>query len=371
MSSGNTMPNLHASATNRMNIAPERLNEFVTEIFVTSGTDPDAARIVATHLVDANLKGHDSHGVGMVPAYVRNISHSLLKQDAELTTIRDGGAVLLFDAGFGFGQVLGRDAMSRAIERVRTTGVVCVGLRNAHHLGRIGAYGEICAAAGLVSVHFVNVVGHDPQVSPWGGREPRMTTNPFCAVVPVPGGDPVVLDMATSAVAIGKVRVAAMKGERLPDPVLIDAEGNPSDDPGIFFRPPPRGSLGPFGRHKGYGLAVMCELLGGALAGQWTAQPARPREGNIVNHMLTFVVDPAAFGDSAGFHDEVRAMVDYLHSTSPAVGVDRVRVPGDPEREAAAARAAAIPIDENSWNGIIDAARSAGVSEARIEELTG
>jgi hydroxycarboxylate dehydrogenase B len=358
------MPMQHA-----MNISPERLIAFVDDIFTTCGAAPSSARIVAEHLVEANLKGHDSHGVGMVPAYVRNIAQKLLKPNAELAVVRDNGAVLMLDAQLGFGQVLGREAMTLATERARSTGVVCVGLRNAHHLGRIGTYGEQCAAEGFVSIHFVNVVGHEPQVSPWGGREPRMTTNPFCCVVPVPGGDPIVLDMATSAVAIGKVRVAAMKRERLPEPALIDADGNPSDDPAVFYRAP-RGSLGPFGRHKGYGLAVMCELLGGGLAGHWTAQPAHPRPGNIVNHMLSFVLDPQAFGDAQVFHDEVRAMVDYLHSTSPARGFDRVRVPGEPEREAQRTRTAeGIPIDANTWSGILEAARSAGLSERRIDEL--
>jgi hydroxycarboxylate dehydrogenase B len=352
-----------------MNIAPERLTSFVTEIFVSCGTVEAAARTVAEHLVEANLKGHDSHGVGMVPAYVRNIGRELLKPAARVEIVRDNGAVLLLEAGFGFGQVVGKEATELAIERARSTGVVCTGLRNAHHLGRIGSYGEQCARAGLISIHFVNVVGHEPQVSPWGGREPRMTTNPFCCVVPVPGGEPIVLDMATSAIALGKVRVAAMKGERLPDAVLLDAEGHPSDDPAVLFRPPV-GSLGPFGRHKGYGLAVMCELLGGALAGHWTAQPEHARPGNIVNHMLTFVLDPAAFGDSDAFHDEVRAMVAYLHSTTPAAGVDRVRVPGEPEREAQREREAGIPIDPNSWNGIVEAAKAAGLSEARIAEFT-
>jgi uncharacterized oxidoreductase len=134
----------------------------------------------------------------------------------------------------------------------------------------------------------------------------------------------------------------------------------------------PFGSLGPFGAHKGYGLAVMCELLGGGLAGEWTAQPGNERKNTIVNHMLMMVLDPAAFGGLAGFQREVSAMVDYLHSTTPAEGVDQVRVPGDPERESLAARAAdGIPIDENSWAGILKAAEVAGVSEAERAALTG
>ncbi len=353
-----------------MLIKPDTLRRFVTEVFVSAGATEATASDVAHHLVEANLKGHDSHGVGMTPAYVRNIRVGHLQPNAHANVVRDNGAVLLVDGQFGFGQVVGREATDLAIERVKTTGVVCLGLRNAHHLGRIGAYGERCGRAGLVSVHFVNVVGHEPQVSPWGGRERRMTTNPFCCVVPRDGDEPVVLDMATSAIALGKVRVAHFKGTPIEDGALVDSQGEPTNDPSVMYREP-FGALGPFGKHKGYGLALMCELLGGALAGEWTAQPARERAGTIVNHMLTFVFDPAAFGNRAAFQQEVFAMVDYIHSTTPARGFDKVRVPGDPERESLAARnRQGIDIDDNSWSGILDAARHAGLTDARISALT-
>lgn len=347
-----------------------RLAGFVTRIFTTLGSDEAAARTVADHLVTANLKGHDSHGVGMIPAYVNNIRNGLLQPGAHARVVRDRGAVLLVDGGMGFGQVVGREATDLALARVPDTGVVCMGVRNSHHLGRIGDYGERCGAAGYVSVHFVNVVGHAPQVSPFGGRERRMTTNPFCCVVPRPGQDPLVLDMATSAIALGKVRVAHMKGEPVPAGALVDHEGLPTTDARVMFQEP-FGALGPFGAHKGYGLAVMCELLGGALAGEWTAQPANPRDNTIVNHMLMFVVDPDAFGGTERFHAEVQAMIDYLHSTPPARGFERVLVPGEPELASYAARAAAgIPIDDNSWAGIVKAARVAGLGDADIEALT-
>ncbi len=348
-----------------------RLTELVTAIFMAAGSGELEARETAAHLVTANLKGHDSHGVGMVPAYVSNIRRGMLKPDARAEVVRDQGAVLLVDGGMGFGQVVGRQATELALERVKRTGVVCAGVRNCHHLGRIGTYGEICGEAGYVSVHFVNVVGHPPQVSPYGGRDRRMTTNPFCCVVPRPGQEPLVLDMATSAIALGKVRVAHMKGEAVPEGALVDREGLPTTDAAVMFQEP-FGSLGPFGNHKGYGLAVMCELLGGALAGEWTAQPGHPRDTNIVNHMLMFVLDPAAFGGVDGFHEEVREMVGYLHGTSPARGFDRVRVPGEPEQESRAARlAAGIPIDDNSWAGIVKAAEVVGLTAADIDELTG
>ena len=185
-------------------------------------------------------------------------------------------------------------------------------------------------------------------------------------MVPRPGREPLVLDMATSAIALGKVRVAHMKGEPVPAGALVDHEGLPTSDAAVMFREP-FGALGPFGAHKGYGLAVMCELRGGALAGEWTAQPGNPRENTIVNHMLMFVLDPAAFGGAARFHDEVREMVDYLHSTTPARGFDRVRVPGEPEQESLAERSrTGIPIDDNTWAGIVKAAGVAGLDDAEI-----
>ncbi|MCX7063854.1 MAG: malate/lactate/ureidoglycolate dehydrogenase [Proteobacteria bacterium] len=353
-----------------MLIQPAQLRRFATDIFTHAGATDDVAQEVAAHLVEANLKGHDSHGVGMIPAYVRNIRAGHLDVGAHAKVVRDSGAVLLVDGRFGFGQVVGREATDLALARVKTTGVVCLGLRNAHHLGRIGAYGERCGRAGFVSVHFVNVVGHEPQVSPWGGRERRMTTNPFCCVVPRDGDEPVVLDMATSAIALGKVRVAHFKGVPVEDGVLVDSQGEPTNDPNVMFEAP-FGALGPFGKHKGYGLALMCELLGGALVGEWTAQPARERVGTIVNHMLMFVIDPNAFGNRAAFQEEVFAMVDYIHSTTPARGFDKVRVPGDPERESLAARQRdGIELDANSWSGILDAARHAGLTPDEVTALT-
>jgi uncharacterized oxidoreductase len=354
----------------QMLIKSPELARFVTEIFVRAGATRVVAAEVAEHLVEANLKGHDSHGVGMIPAYIRNIRAGHLDVHAHAQVARNSGAVILVDGQFGFGQVVGREATDIAIERVKKTGVACIGLRNAHHLGRIGAYGERCGQAGLASVHFVNVVGNEPQVSPWGGRERRMTTNPFCCTIPRDGDAPVVLDMATSAIALGKVRVAHFKGEKVEDGALVDAQGEPTNDPGVMFSEP-FGALGPFGKHKGYGLAVMCELMGGALAGEWTAQPGNKRVGSIVNHMLMFVLDPDAFGNRAAFAQEVVAMVDYLHSTTPSRGFDRVRVPGDPERASMAARLRdGIPVDDKSWGGILNAAREAGLVDAEIDALT-
>jgi uncharacterized oxidoreductase len=347
-----------------MIIDREKLTEFATQIFVSIDTPEDKARETAEHLVEANLKGHDSHGVGMIPNYVLGAKNGHLDVHANAELMQDKGAVLLVDGKQGFGQVVGRQATDMGIERVKETGIVCVGSRNNHHLGRIGTYAERCASAGLVSVHFVNVVGHPPFVSPWGGKDKRMQTNPFCCAVPT-DDEPIVLDMATSSIALGKVRVADMKGEPVPEGSLFDAQGTPTTDASAIAN---GGSLAPFGQHKGYGLALICELLGGGLAGEWTMQDVSKQGNCTINHMLMFIIDPNIFGGQDRFRQEVMGMRDWLHSSEPAVGFDRVRTPGEPERESMAERLKnGIPIDEQSWETICNAARKAGMNDGDVK----
>jgi uncharacterized oxidoreductase len=261
--------------------------------------------------------------------------------------------------------VVAREATALGIERARQTGVACVALRNACHIGRIGTYGEQCADAGLVSMHYVNVVGHAPSVVPYGGREARTVTNPYCCVVPQADGNHIVLDFATSTIAAGKVRVARMKGEQVPENALIDADGNPTTDPARYYDGQRRGALLPFGLHKGGGMQVMCELLGGALAGNWTMQPAGNRNyGATINNMLSVVIDPDALGGRDAYEHEVAAMLDYIRQTPPARGFDRVQAPGDPERARMAERLRdGIDVDDNTWAGIVRAAASVGIGE--------
>jgi uncharacterized oxidoreductase len=356
-----------------MLVRAERLEAILTRLLERAGAEPERARVCAEHLVLANLKGHDSHGVGMAPAYVRWIAAGKLFPNARPEVIRDKGAVILVDGRFGLGAPVARETIALAIDRARQLGVACVGLRNSCHIGRIGTYGEQCAEAGLVSMHYVNVVGHGPAVAPFGGREPRMLTNPFCCTVPRPDGDHIVLDFATSAIAIGKLRVAHMKGEPAPAGALIDAAGAPTTDTKAFFGQGVGAGahLLPFGLHKGGGMQVLCELLGGGLAGQWTMQPGSDREyGAAVNNMLSIVIDPEAFGGREAYEAEVGAMIDYIRATPPAVGVDRARVPGDPEREVRAQRLAdGVPIDDGTWRDILRVAQSVNFSEAEVTAM--
>ena len=355
-----------------MLIHAEPLARLITRILEGAGAETKRARVCADHLVGANLKGHDSHGVGMAPAYVHWIAGGGLKPNQRGEIVQDSGAVIVVDGGRGLGAVVAKETIDLAIARARQFGVACVALRNACHIGRIGTYGEQCADAGLVSTHYVNVVGGGPTVAPFGGREPRMLTNPYCCAIPRADGEHVVLDFATSAVAMGKLRVAHMKGEPAPQGVLVDVDGQPTTDTNTFYAKEPTSFLLPFGLHKGGGMQIICELLGGALAGHWTMQPKSDRDaGAAINNMLSIVINPDALGGRAAYEAEAEAMIAYIRTTAPAVGVDRVRLPGDPEREMMAARlAGGILIDDNSWASILRAGASVGLDESAVAGMT-
>ena len=350
-----------------MVIDHEKLTLLATAILHAAGAPEEKARLVAEHLVEANLKGHDSHGIGMVTSYVRGMLADLVATDAEAELVKDAGAVMSFDGGTGLGRVVGMQAIDQGIERARDLGVCVVALGNCSHLGRIGIFGERCSDQGMVSMHYVNVVGHDPMVVAYGGRDPRFVTNPFCCTVPREDGNHVILDMATTTVAAGKVRVAMMKNLPVPEDSLVDADGVPSNDPSVLGA---GGAMQPFGKHKGYGLMVMCELLGGALGGLYTMQPGNPRAGNTLNNMLSVIIDPQSVGDKQAFADEVEAMISYIYESEPAAGVDKVLIPGDPERARKAQLLAdGIDIDENSWADFLAAGENAGLSETDLNAI--
>ena len=353
-----------------MRIDQKPLTQIATTILHKAGAELERAQAVAEHLVIANLKGHDSHGVGMIPSYVKSMMSDLIHPQNDALLTRDSGAVLSFDGNLGFGRVVGIQAMDQGIERAKSHGISCVALGNAAHLGRIGAFAEHCAEAGLISTHYVNVVGHDPMVVAYGGRDRRFITNPFCCAVPRTDGNHVVLDMATTTVAAGKVRVAYMKGEPVPEHSLVDRNGLETTDASVIFSKDGGGAMQPFGLHKGYGLMVMCELLGGALGGNFTMQPGNQRAGATLNNMLSIILDPSAVGDLAAYDAEVTAMIDYIYASKAAEGVEKVLIPGDPERQSLAARSTnGIDIDDNSWQDITNAANAAGLSTDDIKAL--
>ncbi len=341
------------------------LEDLVAGILRGSGSSDAEARTVATNLVLANLSGHDSHGVGMVPRYVDAVIEGGLRPNTDAKVNLDIGTMLALDGQRGYGQVVGEQAMQMALERARQHGSCIMSLGNSHHLGRIGHFAEMAVAQGLVALHFVNVLSR-PVVAPWGGADGRFGTNPCCIGIPLQGRDPFVLDFATSRVAQGKMRVAHNKGEQVAPGTLIDEHGRPTTDPGVVVVPQTNGLLGAlltFGEHKGYGMAVACELLGGALSGGGTwHRPSDPAVKAVLNGMLTILIDPLRLGTQETFDQEALAFVDWLRSGPQAEGTQGgVQLAGDPERAARAQRHVdGIDIDAQTWQELVAAGRKVG-----------
>jgi uncharacterized oxidoreductase len=330
------------------------------------GSDEAEAIEVADHLVRANLAGHDSHGIGMLPTYVRLLHDGLLVPNQTPETVLDAGALLIIDARRGYGQRMAADAVRRAIGRAKELGACVLGLRNSAHIGRIGTYAELAVSHGCAYTSFVNVADHRDVQATFGAAEPRLGTNPFTAAVPGPDGKPVLLDMATTTIAAGKARVSYNKGIKVPDDCLIDETGAPTNDPTGYIRDH-LGALKSFGAHKGSGLAVMCEIMATAVAGGQAAHDEA--KGGVLNSMLAIVIDLAKLGDPAAIAASAGATRDHVKSARPAPGVSEVLTPGEPERLAAARRnAAGIEVDKTTWSDIRAAALTLGITDAEFDQ---
>ncbi|MCL5499986.1 malate/lactate/ureidoglycolate dehydrogenase [Escherichia coli] len=351
-----------------LRLHPRRLHHFIEKILHYAGSEPQEARLVAEHLLAANLAGHDSHGVGMIPSYVRSLEQGYLQLNRHASVVKDMGAVVTLNGNQAFGQVAAHEAMTLGIEKARQHGLAAVGLHNAHHIGRIGYWAEQCAAAGFVSIHFVSVVG-DPMVAPFGGKDSRFGTNPFCVVFPREGQPPLLLDYATSAIAFGKTRVAYHKGEPVPDGCLIDAQGRPTNDPAVMHRSP-LGSLVTFAQHKGYALAALCEIMGGALSGGLTTheKTLQASVDAIFNCMTTIILNPEMFA-APDMQQQTQAFVDWVKQ-SPHSNDEPILVPGEwEENNRRLRKTQGIPLDPGSWQGICAAAVRAGMPQEEADRL--
>jgi uncharacterized oxidoreductase len=352
------------------------LKKMVTSILKKGGSNTVEAQIVADHLVRSNLSGHDSHGVVMLPTYMRMLKANLLKPNQTPELFKVDGSIMMFDGNRGYGQAVGKIAMDNAIKKCKTTGLVLMTLRNAHHLGRIGTYGEQSIAAGLISIHFVNVTDHPPVVCPHRGSDARFNTNPICLAMPGTKKQPhILLDMATSKIAMGKARIAFNKGQSLKEGLVIDHSGQPSTDPAVMaaYLFPERsdnpliGALTPVGDYKGYGLALFCELLGGMMSGGETVQPEHSRKKSIINNMFTILIDPKRLIDLSWMHHEVEEIVKYCKASPPAEQDKPVLVAGDPERQANnERRSSGIPLDDTTWKQLQEVGKTLGLPKEEL-----
>jgi uncharacterized oxidoreductase len=342
--------------------AADELRGVVADIFSAAGSEPGEATLIARRLVDANLAGHDSHGVIRLPRYIRDLAEGGVFANRHATVIVETGALVVVDGNNGFGQVVGGEAMTIGIEGAKRHGACVLALRHSAHLGRIADLAEMAADHGLASFHFVNVTGVGAnRVAPFGGSDARLATNPIAAAIPRPGGAHIVLDMATSIVAEGKIAVAANRGVETPEGWLIDRHGKPTRNPRDLYGEQ-RGALMTFGTYKGYGLSLFADLFAGALIGAGGITHRHELPARIENNMVAVIVDPDALGDRAAFDAEVGAIVAYVTASKP-VSDGAVLVPGDPERRTRAERLAkGIPLEAETWRQIVDAGKTVGVA---------
>uniref|UniRef100_A0A9E7ZYT6 Malate/lactate/ureidoglycolate dehydrogenase n=1 Tax=Bosea sp. NBC_00436 TaxID=2969620 RepID=A0A9E7ZYT6_9HYPH len=343
---------------------PESLHALVRDMVVKAGWTEAEARETADHLVLANLSGHDSHGVGMLPLYFQSLADGNLDPQSRPETRVDAAPFLIIDGKIALGQPNARNAVDRAVAMAQTGGVAIVNLLDSHHIGRIGHYAEVAAEAGLISFFWVNVAGRPPIVAPYAAKEARFGTNPHAIGIPVPGGEPLILDFATSRMAHGKARVALNKGEQVPPGYIIDGEGRPTTDPAHVFASPdhPLGALLPFGDHKGAGLSLIAELLSAGLMGAARIDQ-KPQKTWVINSLFGVIIDPARLEPDAELRrSRTESYLDFVRAAKPMDPANPVLAPGDKERKVRIERqAAGIPLDDETWSQIVAAARQHGI----------
>ncbi|MHA6261768.1 malate/lactate/ureidoglycolate dehydrogenase [Arenibacterium sp. CAU 1754] len=355
-----------------MKFSHDRLTRVAAAILEQACGNGETARRVAERLIIANLTGHDSHGVGMVPKYVEGLLAGELNPNGTAEVVQDKGSFLLVDGQRGFGQVVAEQAMELAIKRARSHHFALLSLRNAFHIGRIGDWAEMAASAGFISTHYVNVLSPNALVAPFGGSDARFSTNPYCTAIPATETTPMfLLDMATSTIAHGKARVAHLSGKQVSEGALIDATGAATTDPSVMFEEP-KGALTTFGQHKGFGLAMLGDILGGAFSGGGAHLPDRVVTGRIVNNMMAVLIDPDVFGAGADFAQDYDRYVAWVKASPPAPGTEAVMMPGDPERRARELRqATGIPVDTGTWGQLLETGETVGLTRAQMCEMGG
>lgn len=340
----------------------EALRQLSTALFVAAGVPRDEAVLVAESLVESNLRGHDSHGVVRVADYIGQLRRGEVRIDSPFEVLRETPAMLAADGGCGLGQLQCRRLVERVSAKARQLGVACGTLKRCGHVGRLGEWVERAAAMGVAALISVNDNGVAKSVAPPGGTAPRISTNPLALGVPT-AGEPLVLDISTSAVANGKVTVARLAGQQCPPGWLQDAEGNPTTDPNVMRTDPP-GSLLPFGgnqAYKGFGLGLLFDVLVGGLSGGFC--PPAAEDVIEYNNVLFVAWAPEQFAGHAHFVHEAEKLMEFVRDTPRKPGIERIQLPGDRSSAIRAERLrAGIPLPGDNWNVLAVLARNLGVT---------
>ena len=328
------------------------LETLVTAIFEKAGAPLGHAQVVASHLVESNLAGHDSHGVMRVSQYIEAIQSGQLAAAAQPRTIQESTSGAVLDGQASFGQVAAQAAMKLAIGKASKTGIGAVTLRNCFHSGRLAAHSELAVHEDMIGIVMVNGGGGGQSVAPFGGSRPRLATNPISIAAPPADPFPLVLDIATSMAPEGKIRDYLQREQPLPEGWIVDSEGRPSTDPQDLYEPP-GGAIQPLGGsigYKGFGLALMIDVLAGALSGAGTcSEDIVPASDGI----LVMALDIAQYGAVDNFHRHVLRLIEHVKSCPAAPGFEEVHVPGELEyRSAKQKRQSGVPLPAIIWDQI-------------------
>jgi LDH2 family malate/lactate/ureidoglycolate dehydrogenase len=341
-------------------LAYDALRDLLVRVTAALGCPPGEAEVVAEALAKANLAGHDSHGLIRIEQYARMVQDGEIVPGAPTTVVREAACTALLDGGWNFGPVVARRAMEVAIQKARDYGTGTVSVRNSNHLGRLGEYTLMAAEAGMICTGTVNNHGRGNLVAPYGGTAGRLATNPISFACPGPDY-PILVDITTSVVAEGKVRVMKNSGKRVPEGWIIDNQGRPTTDPNDLYTSP-RGAILPFGgpvAHKGFALGVMVDILSGALSGAGCSQSDTCRLGNA---MFFSVVDIEKFVSREEFLEQVTTLKRHIQSSPPAPGFQEILMPGMPEfRQEERRRREGILVDEETWRQFVGCAEKLGV----------
>jgi len=349
-------------------VSADRLRTQLDEIFKAWGMEESFRRICVQQMIEADLMGIDSHGIGMLPTYEQNRLNGALIVNPTVTVVHEHQAVALMDGGHGMGHIAATKGMQSAIEKAQHFGLGAVNVRQSNHYGAAGVYSNMARRSGLLGISMTGTTQRS--VVPTFGRESRFSTNPIAFAAPGAATDGFSLDMATSTVAIGKILVAKRAGKSIPTGWALDAQGQPETDPATALaavpkRLTPLGGTRELGSHKGYGLAVMVEILSSILSESYIGGHSLEtgEKGQFINVGHFFLaLDPVAFlGKSGIFEASLDRLTAYLRATLPADSDQPVLVAGDPERIAHATRTRhGVPMTDALAEEIREVCRSCG-----------
>ena len=361
--------NTHEQSMAEMKIvSSECLRRLGREIFEACGAPPLEAAIVTDELIEASLMGLDSHGVIRIVQYAEDVFRGKIKPGAPVTIVKETPSTAIVDCGFNFGPVSAVHMSNIVCEKARGANVACVVSQNGHHVSRLGAYVQKIAEQGMFGLAAANSSKHGHWVSPWGGSQGRLATNPLAYAVPT-SGLPLVFDMSTSMISEGKIRTLIAEGKTVPPGCIRDGDGNPSTDPKDFYGPP-RGTIQPFGSalgYKGFGLGLLVEILGALLAGQ-----ASSLDLPYINGLCLIAINPEAFCGQERFKMMIDGLCEYVTSCPLAPGFSEVVMPGALDfRKREKRSVEGIPVAQSTWTEILSVAERLGMAskETALEQV--